>query len=80
MEISEALDEARERWGEAAAIYRDVSREPEHYEVGYFGRRCDEVVFYAMGGGISLEQALETAYRAEGNALAVRPRLQVDFV
>ena len=41
-------------WGEAAAIHRDRSRERAHYEVGYFGRKGEGLVFYAMGGGSSL--------------------------
>lgn len=61
--MTDALEEALGRWGEAAAIYRDRSRQPAHYEVGYFGRKGDGLVFYAMGRGASLEQALETAHR-----------------
>ena len=65
MEVTDALEEALTRWGEAAAIYRDQSRQPAHYEVGYFGRKGDGLVFYAMGRGDSLELALEVAPKGE---------------
>lgn len=60
-EVTDALDEALERCGEAAPIYRDRSRQPAHYGVGYFGGRGEGLVFYAMGRGASLKQALATA-------------------
>ena len=65
MEVTDALEEALKRWGEAAAIYRDQSRQPAHYEVGYFGRKGNGLVFYAMGRGDSLELALRVAPMSE---------------
>jgi hypothetical protein len=62
MRLSEALEEAYKRWGESAAIHRDRSRQRAHYEVGYFRRKSDGLVFYVMGGGSSLEQALATVH------------------
>ena len=61
MEVTDALEEALQRWGETAAIYGDRSRQPAQYEVGYFGRKDDGLVFYAMGRGASLELALKVA-------------------
>jgi hypothetical protein len=49
MEVTDALEEALNRWGEAAAIYRDQSHQPAHYEVGYFGRKGDGLVFLRDG-------------------------------
>jgi hypothetical protein len=61
MRLSEALEEAYKRWGESAAIHRDRSRQRARYEVGYFRRKSEGLVFYVMGGGSSLEKALATA-------------------
>jgi hypothetical protein len=65
MGLSEALEEAYRRWGDAAAVYKDKSRGPTRYEVGYFKRRGGGLVFYAMGGGSSLENALKRARKSE---------------
>ena len=65
MRLSEALEEAYKRWGEAAAIHRDRSRQRAHYEVGYFKQKGDWLVFYVMGGGSNLEKALETARKVK---------------
>ena len=65
MGLTEALEEAYRRWGEAAAVYKDKSRRPAHYEVGYFKRRGDGLVFYVMGGGTSLQNALNKARKSE---------------
>ena len=65
MRISDALEEAYRRWGEAAAIHKDRSGQSTRYEVGYFRRNDDGLVFYVMGGGSSLEQALSTAHNRD---------------
>ena len=65
MRLSEALEEAYKRWGEAAAVHKDRSRKRAHYEVGYFRQKGDWLVFYVMGDGSSLEKALATAHNGE---------------
>jgi hypothetical protein len=65
MGLTEALEEAYRRWGEAAAGYKDRSRQPTRYEVGYFKRRGDGLVFYVMGGGSSHQNALKKARKSE---------------
>ena len=75
MRLSEALEEANRRWGEAAAIHKNRSGQGTHYEVGYFRRKGDGLVFYKMGGGSSLEKALATAHNRDAIVWRVNPTL-----
>jgi hypothetical protein len=65
MEVTEALERAHERWGEAAAIYRDRSGARARYEVGYFRRKGEALVFHSMGIGSTLERAFQSAPEGE---------------
>jgi hypothetical protein len=65
MEVTDALEEAHERWGEGAAIYRDRSGARARYEVGYLRRNGEALVFHAMGIGSTLERAFQSAPESE---------------
>lgn len=72
MEPDEAVNEAYERWGEAAAIYKNRSRRRERYDVGYFKRKGELLVFHVMGSGNSLEIAFDQCPVAESETSAKR--------
>lgn len=72
MKLEEAVNEAYQRWGEAAAIYKDRSRRRERYEVGYFRRNGDLLVFHIMGSGNTLEIAFDQRPGAEFEPSAKR--------
>ena len=64
MKEDDAVFEACRRFGEKAAVCKS-GRRPAKYEIGYFEQAGNELLFYVMGSGRTLEKAFEQVNRLE---------------
>lgn len=60
MNQGEGVVEAQKRWGESGAVYVR-SGQAVRYEVGYFEKGKDWLIFHILGSGPTLEQAFAAA-------------------